>query len=272
MFKQSLKIFKEKFYYFILLDGLFFILLFMFLIYSRTKIRGYLELIQQYIPQLNAIQGLLQESTELTNLQQADLLLNTINTLIKEALIFSYIIIPLVVFIILILLQGLNYRLIFEDKLNKVFNLKFFSKFAIITLPFYIILVLIIIQFLALFSELVPYYGGEFTGDYFLYILIIVPVGLFYFLLIFYSLLNNHKLVTVLKKGLKIGVNKFHKLIFLYLGYIVVLVLFLVAFFNNFVFYIGSFNAFSLINLVVTFLLLVGLSYYRVLFTSFSRS
>ena len=269
--KQSLNLFKKKFYYFILIDGLFFILLFIFLNYSRNKIQGYIQLIQQYIPQLNQIQGLLQESTAVGNLEQTSLLLGNINSVIREALIFGYFVIPLIVFILWVLLQGLNYKLIFENKLNKILDYKFFLKFIIISLPFFVILTLIVFQFLAIFGDIIPYYGGTFSGNFRAYTLVIVPILLFYFLFVFYSILNECSLWRTLKKGVSIAMKKIHYLFPLYIGYLVIIILFFVAFLNNFVFYIGNFNAFSAVNLLITIILLIILSYYRILFTLFSN-
>ncbi|MBI2667805.1 hypothetical protein HYX17_03480 [Candidatus Woesearchaeota archaeon] len=272
MLKKSFNLFKKKFYYFILIDGLFFILLFLFLNYSRNKVQNYLQLIQQYIPKLNEMQSLLQQSTDVANLDQTTLVLNSINSIVRESLIFGYFIIPFVIFILWALLQGLNYKIIFEDKMKNILDYKFFIKFLVISLPFFVILTLIAFQFLSMFTNIVPYYGGQFEFNTQLYLIILIPIILFYFLLIFYSLLNNNSLLRTLRKGISIAIKKIHYLFPLYLGYLVIFILFMVAFMNNFVFYIGNFNAFSFINILITIILLVILSYYRILFTLFSNS
>ena len=272
MFKKSLELFKKKFFYFILIDGLFFISLFLFLNYSRNKIQGYLQSIQQYIPQLNALESLLQESTAVGNLEQSNLLLNNISSVMNKALIFGYFIIPLVIFVLWILFQGLNYKIIFENKTNKILDYKFFLKFLVITLPFFVILTLAIFQFLFLFSDFVPYYGGNLNPNSLLYLVIFGPIILFYLLYIFYSLLNDNGLIKTMKKGFLLSINKIYYLFPLYIGYLIIFILFLVAFLNNFVFYIGNFNAFSFVNIIITILLLILLSYYRILFTLFVRS
>ena len=138
MLKKSFNLFKKKFYYFILIDGLFFSLLFLFLNYSRNKIQNYLQLIQQYIPKLNEMQSLLQQSTDTANLDQTTLVLNNINSIVRESLIFGYFIIPFVIFILWTLLQGLNYKIIFEDRIKNILDYKFFIKFLVINLPFFV--------------------------------------------------------------------------------------------------------------------------------------
>ena len=310
---QSLDLFKKKFFYFILVDSLFFILLFISLNFSRNRIQGYLSSIQQYIPQLNEVQKLLQESTVVGNLEQSNILLENINSVMNEALFFGYFIMPLIIFVLWITFQGLSYKLISEDNLNKILDYKYFIKFSILTLPFFILLTLAIFQFLAMFSDLIPYYGGIFKPTIMLFIITLGPIILFYFLLIFYSLLNKNSLLKTLKKGFLIAIksllcfitliplilyflfilyissiNKSDLLIArrkrvivyikrallfsLYLLYLIIFILFLVAFLNNLVFYIGNFNAFSTFNLVITIVLLIAYSYYRILFSSFSSS
>jgi hypothetical protein len=272
MLTKSLNLFKKKFLYFILVDSLFFISLFITLNFSRNKIQGYLSSIQQYIPQLNEVQKLLQESTAVGNLEQSNILLESINSVMNEALFFGYFIMPLIMFILWTLFQGLSYKLISENNLNKILDYKYFIKFSILTLPFFILLTLATFQFLAMFSDLVPYYGGIFSPTIMLFIIILGPIILFYFLLIFYSLLNKNSLLKTLKKGSSIAIKKIHILFPLYIGYFIIFVLFLVSFLNNFVFYIGNFNAFSTFNLVITIVLLILYSYYRILFSSFSSS
>jgi|TARA_B100000315_G_scaffold94545_1_gene86917 hypothetical protein len=269
---KSLNLFKKKLFYFIFIDGLFFISLFILLNYSRNKIQSYLKLIQQYIPQLDVVQSLLRESTTLENLEQSNLLLEKISSVMNEALFFGYLIIPLSIFILWVVFQGLSYKLISENNFSKILDYKFFMKFLILTLPFFIILTFAIFQFLAMFSDLIPYYGGIFNPTFMLFVITLGPLILFYFLFIFYSLLNNNSLLKTLKKGFLIAIKKIYFLFPLYLGYLTIFILFLVAFLNNFVFYIGNFNAFSIINLVITIVLLIIYSYYRTLFSSFSSS
>ncbi|MDP6642341.1 MAG: hypothetical protein QGF74_03110, partial [Candidatus Nanoarchaeia archaeon] len=247
---KSLNLFKKKLFYFIFIDGLFFISLFILLNYSRNKIQSYLKLIQQYIPQLDVVQSLLRESTTLENLEQSNLLLEKISSVMNEALFFGYLIIPLSIFILWVVFQGLSYKLISENNFSKILDYKFFMKFLILTLPFFIILTFAIFQFLAMFSDLIPYYGGIFNPTFMLFVITLGPLILFYFLFIFYSLLNNNSLLKTLKKGFLIAIKKIYFLFPLYLGYLTIFILFLVAFLNNFVFYIGNFNAFSIINLV----------------------
>ena len=269
---KSLNLFKKKLFYFIFIDGLFFISLFILLNYSRNKIQSYLKLIQQYIPQLDVVQSLLRESTTLENLEQSNLLLEKISSVMNEALFFGYLIIPLSIFILWVVFQGLSYKLISENNFSKILDYKFFMKFLILTLPFFIILTFAIFQFLAMFSDLIPYYGGISNPTFMLFVITLGPLILFYFLFIFYSLLNNNSLLKTLKKGFLIAIKKIYFLFPLYLGYLTIFILFLVAFLNNFVFYIGNFNAFSIINLVITIVLLIIYSYYRTLFSSFSSS
>ena len=157
----------------ILIDLAYFLLLTLILILTRIKISEFLVNIQGYGTQLNAVN--INE-----NLQETQNLLSQINSVATKASIFLFIIVPLIIFILYIIFQGLTLK---KDK-------KYFKKFILINLVPYIILVV-----------------SLFLFNTYLFILFIITSYLA-FVLYFYD-----------KKKIKIALNKIYKLFSLYLIY-----------------------------------------------------
>ena len=116
-----------------LLDLTFFVFTIIILILGRLKLMQMLVGLQGYGPQLNSIDPN-------ANILQTQNLLSQINTSADKIYIYLFIILPLIIFILYILIQGFSFYLLKKQK-------NFFIKFILSSLVPIIILVLAISQY-----------------------------------------------------------------------------------------------------------------------------
>ena len=121
---------KPKFIKIFSLDLSYFLLLLTILILAREKIKEILIKIQSFSPQLNLIDP---------NQSEAQTLINQINALTNNTYLFIFIIIPIIIFILYILLQGYSFYILNKEK-------NYFLKFALASLPTFIFLILSIFK------------------------------------------------------------------------------------------------------------------------------
>ena len=161
------------------LDIAYFLLLIIILILTKGEIRNFLINIQNYSSQLNAVN--INE-----NLEQAQILLSQVNSVASKASLFLFIIVPLTIFILYIIFQGLTFK---KEKNS-------YKKFILINLAPFIFLILTM-----------------FTFNTYLFILWII-ISYLSFILYFYDF-----------KKLKFAITKIYKFFPLYLIYLTLQIL-----------------------------------------------
>ncbi len=130
---------KKRVFFVYLSDLIFFSLLLWFLIYARNRIFSYLVVLQQFIPKLSDIGSSLtiEDASSIANL---DALLKVIEPILREANIFVYFVVPVFVFLLWVLFQGLSWNFLKENSFTKSMDIRLYPKFALLSLPFFVLL------------------------------------------------------------------------------------------------------------------------------------
>lgn len=148
------KIIKENILRTYLLDIGFVLILGAFLLYAKSRLRDFLVLINSYAPQLNSIDPNIDAAT-------AELLTRNVGDLANNAYIFL-IIVPVIVFLIYFIFQGLNFYYLNKKRLYLLYffvtSLITYVLFILLTLNglsnWILILVFLLIAYLAFLSYL----------------------------------------------------------------------------------------------------------------------
>ena len=143
--------FKKNFWKFLLVDLGFLTLIFFLMVYAKRKVENFFLLFESYQVQMESIEPELMNQT-LEGLLQFEVVANELNALVSETYMFVVFLVPITIYLLFCLSQSFNLSLI----LKKKFNPKFFLKFLILGLPFFVII-------LFLFDYMFKYIG------YFLY-------------------------------------------------------------------------------------------------------
>jgi len=262
--KEAGKLFKKHFWKFLLIDFSFVVLLFAFIIYSRTKIKAYITLVNQYAAQIVALQSALQQES-VEGLMQLQALLEVVEPLATKMTLFVFLLVPSVIVLLWSVSQAANFSLINK---GKIFSLKHYILFLLFTIPFFLIAVFIVNSMLTLFSErlIATLLSWQF------YLFFILLALLFYFAQMLYSFIFEKKVKETLVKALKVSVFKFHRLFPVYLGYFFIFLLVAFQFLSGFVKYMAGDYKGILVSVIPILLLLLLLGWYRVFFTLKARA
>ena len=184
---------KQKLLKTFFLDLSYFLIFIFVLMISRSKIQQVLLNIQTYGPELNALDPS-------QNVLEAQNLLNQISSLSNQAYVFMFLIVPLIIFILYVSLQGCSFYLLKKEKYYLV-------KFSLASLPSFIFFTLLV-----------------FNPNIYLLIILILTTYLSFFL--YFKELNEIKLIF----------TKIHKYFPLYLLYTLLAVsitsIFFIAYLN----------------------------------------
>ena len=159
MFKQINSKFKEKLFYFLLYDLLFFLFMFIFFVFVRLRLLAYQLKLEQFSPIINSFTA---ENLDTILLQQT---LDQLNNVANKALMFIYIAVPIVVFLIWSFFHGSSWQLLTG---KKGFDFKYLLRFAVATIPFLAIIIFISSKLFNLISELFVDYGVLFGIELFI--------------------------------------------------------------------------------------------------------
>ena len=209
------------------LDFVYFILLLFIVLFSRLQIQSLLSKIQSYAPELNTLNN--------QNILDAQGLISQINSLSVQAYLFIFIVIPLIIFILYILLQGYGFYLLKKEK-------KFLLKFSIINLPVFIFISLLI-----------------FIPNVYLFILVMLISYLTFFP-------HFHD-----KKRIPLTLTKFYKYFPAYLLYLILSLLIIISLFLAYTTFSVQGNYIILLIFSIIFTLLLSL-YKIYLFKKFTLS
>src|SRR3989344_3228309 len=121
---------KQKLLKTFFLDLSYFLIFIFVLMVSRSKIQQFLLNIQTYGPELNALDPG-------QNVLEAQNLLNQISSLSNQVYIFMFLIVPLIIFILYVSLQGYSLYLLKKEKYYLI-------KFSLASLPSFVFFTLLV--------------------------------------------------------------------------------------------------------------------------------
>lgn len=133
-FSQTNSAFKKHWWKFILLDALFLASAFIFFIYARLRIKAYFALISTYTTQIANVEQLIAQNSA-SSMGQVQELLEILGPLASQVKLFTFFIVPLVIFALWCLFQAPHYSLILMNKLLSATN---YIRFIVFATPFYI--------------------------------------------------------------------------------------------------------------------------------------
>jgi len=120
----------KKFLKIFFLDLIYFSLFLIIIFLSRSKIKGILENVQSYAPQLNFINNTIDTQN----------LISQINSQVSYAYLFLFIMIPLLIFCIYIIFQGFSFYILKKHK-------NYILKFALTSFPTFIFFTLLMFNY-----------------------------------------------------------------------------------------------------------------------------
>lgn len=247
--KKAFQTFKKLFSALFLLELGFWFSVFFFLVYVKKKLLFYITAFNQYAPELTAIQQAAQGNTLDNN--AALEVLTTIENATQDAIFFGFVVVPLVLFILWCVFQGVSWLVIKEHTVKN--KQSFLGKFALMSL-------VIGAMFIFAIKELVG--NLELTGPIDTAFFKIGGYGFIAtYLLVVASLANDgSSFKNVGKKMVQIGIKKIHHIIIpVVLCYGIVLTIFFLFFvlFNSHI--LNNYFFLSFIPLLAYFLICLSI-------------
>jgi len=133
-FSQTNLAFKKHWWKFIILDALFLASAFIFFIYARLRIKAYFALISTYSSQIAAVEQLIAQNSA-SSMGQVQELLEILGPLASHVKIFTFFIVPLVIFALWCMFQAPHYSLVLRNKLLSATD---YIRFIVFAAPFYV--------------------------------------------------------------------------------------------------------------------------------------
>jgi len=202
-------------------DLIFFSLLLWFLVYARNRIFSYILTVQQFAPKLADISSVLSTGNP-SSINQLDALIKVVEPIVREANIFVYLVVPVTIFMVWVLFQGLSWNFLKEGSFRKALDIRFYPKFALISIPIFAVIFYLFYNFFI--SENI-----STARSVVIFVLLFVVL---YFTTISYLVVNKGRffsnLFTLSIKRAKVFFPKF-------ILFLVLLLLALVLFFNAFI-------------------------------------
>lgn len=210
---------KNKFLKIFSLDLSYFLIFLVILLVSRLKIAQLLLTIQSYSPKLTAINP----NEDVVGAQN---LINELSSLTNHTYLFLFIIIPLIIFLAYVLIQGYSFYLLKKEK-------NYLLKFSLVSLPSLIFLSLLI-----------------FNPNIYLLIILILTM--------YFSFFMYFKKFSEIKKMF----TKIYKFFPLYLIYLILSLIIISIFFVGYIIINFQPSYFVILIIGITFIMLF--SYYKV--------
>lgn len=258
IFKESFKLYKEKFFTLAFAQlALFFSSLF-FLIFVKGRLADYLAKIQSFEPVLQQVLTAL-DATDPVSIAQSTTIVESLNQVTSQAVLFATVIVPIILIGTWCLFQALYWGNI---KKHGIKSIKFYL--LKLGIPSAVIL-FFILKFVALPSDIVEFFN---TFDKSMLKILISAFITLYILTIYYAVLGNQSFNEAVKKTFSLAIKKFYKFIPLYIplfiNTIVIVWLMAVAVTQN---YVHSYDYISLVPLIISIILTLNVSkYYKILF------
>ncbi len=146
MEKKLIVFLKKKIPVVYIADLVFFSLLLWILVYARNKIFSYLVVLQQFSPQLADISASI-SIEDAASVAELEALLNVMQPIINEAKFFIFFLVPVLLFFLWVLFQGFTWNFLKGGSFRKAFDIKFYPKFAILSLPLFGIIYYLVTDF-----------------------------------------------------------------------------------------------------------------------------
>ncbi|MFH1637168.1 MAG: hypothetical protein ABIB71_01960 [Candidatus Woesearchaeota archaeon] len=215
-FKDSVKIYRKNFWKFFLIDLIFLLAGGIFYLYSRIKIEVYMLALTQYYEQMSTLQAALEQGSE-NAMAQLALFVEGVTPLLDKISLFMFFVVPAVLFVLWCFFQSMHYNLIFN---KKIFNWRKLLVFGAVTLPFFVVLMLLADKFIDGAVQLLV--GGISLWTMIAYA--VIGLLLIYLLQVVYSLYLKVGLVELVNQSLVLAFWKFHKIFFIVLAYMFVFI------------------------------------------------
>lgn len=249
MKKNFFNFLKKKVLKVYLADLVFFSFLLWLTVYARNKLFSYLVVLQQFAPKLADVSSSL-NAEDASSVAQLDALLKVIGPIVSEAKIFIFFVVPVLLFFLWVLFQGVGWNFLKQDSFKKVFDIRFYPKFALLSIPIFAII-------FYLFSDFMNVAENFNLTKY--VILLILLIIVFYFTLASYLVVGKDRFLpnffNLSIKKAKLFLPSFFLLIF-------ILLLVLILFFNAFI---------AVLSLAVPPVLTMVLLLFFILFFSSSK-
>ncbi len=215
-FKKAVKLFKKHFWKFFLIDFLFLLVTLAFYVYSRIQIQIFVGALNQYYAQIAELQVLVEQGvpdamTELTAFIEA------VTPLLDRISLFMFFVVPAVIFVLWCFFQSMHYNII---ETGKWLNWRKMLVFGGVTLPIYVVVLLIADRMVE--GSLMLLAGGISLWLMLLYA--VVGILLAYVLQVAYSLYHRAGILELVNRSLIIAFGKFHRVFFIALAYLFVLI------------------------------------------------
>ncbi len=266
--KQFFDNVKSRFILVFIPDLLLSVSFFYFLFYAKNKLYSYLSLIQSYTPQITELKSALENNS--VDYSRLDNLISNMNLLNTKSLFLIYFLVPLVLFIIFVIFEGISFKAPGIKNLKELIDLKYFLKFSVLTLPLFFIIYFALRKFLEILNLFILVSFGvqvtNFWQQIFLFLISLFLIS--YLFVIAYYLVGRNSIVETFKKTFIIGVKKAYILVPAYLPMFLLLLLFLILasnlFLNDMFYGPGGFKMSSIISLL---LVIIVVSLYKIFFS-----
>ncbi|MBI2673325.1 hypothetical protein HYX19_03635 [Candidatus Woesearchaeota archaeon] len=240
---------------------------FSFLFYAKNKLYSYLALMQSYTPQITDLKSALENNS--IDYSQLDSLINNIDLLNTKSLFLIYFLVPLVLFIIFIVFEGISFKAPGIKNFKELFDLKYFFKFLVLTLPLFFIMYLALRKFLEILRLFVLVSFGvqvpNFLQQIFLFLASLFIVS--YLFILAYYLVDRNSIIETFKKTFVIGIKKAYLLVPAYFPMFLLFFVFLFLTSNlylNYMFY-GP-EGFKISSVVGLLSVIVVVALYKIFF------
>ncbi|MFH0798051.1 MAG: hypothetical protein V1906_01425 [Candidatus Woesearchaeota archaeon] len=247
--KTSLSL-KNNWYKFVIADASFFALLGFVLYYARKKITAYILMLQSYAGEISSLSQQVAEQG-IDMIDKVEALSNVISPTMGRLKLMIYIFVPLGLFLVWCITQFVFYNVLSG---KKVFDWKAKTKFFLVNVPLFALLLLMIDLLLR-----------QFTVD------IAIMVILMYFAQVFFSLMHDFTLAKAFKKSLVVSLKKIY--LFFPLAILnIVLFIFAFIFLWDILIKIVSGTGSYLLSVALLIIFSLAWTFYKVFLINFIRS
>jgi len=192
-----------------------------FILYAKSKVTGYLAEAQSYTSQLQALQS---QVTTPEGMDKLQTVLAAINPIIKKAALMTYLVVPLVLFLLGVIFLGASFY--FSQKNPKQFKV-FMLNFAIISLIPFAIVSYLLVRFIQS--------GNIFLTDMGIFTAYLISIlAIIYVTFIAYALVHTHPLLKIPKHAVHLSVRKLYLLFPIFLALMIVITALLSVVFSTY--------------------------------------
>lgn len=263
LISKTFSIFKKKFFELFLLNTLFAAVYLLFLVFTRNKIRSYMEILRTLSPSLQQLEGALRDQSA-EALSQLESVLSQIGLINTKTLILFWSI-PIVTIVFWSLFQGISWMLLSE----KPRNVKYFlGRFAVVSAAVFGLLFALSYSTLFVEQSIFDVKTSTFLfnlGAYFFF---------FYFLYVHYAFaIRNESFLKTLVTSFRVAVFRAKTLVPLFIPLFLLLIAITFIFFNTYtVKIIGTFNFAEILPWAIAFFVfLTAKIWYQIFFVVYIK-